>query len=667
MIQLLVAHVTARLAILGPGGMGKTTVALALLYEPRVMLEYGIRRFFISCEALVDADGIVVSLAKLLELPISKDLLTAVVAFLNRGPRAAIVLDNLETVWLAGGAPVAAVDELLGQLAQIPTLSLIITCRSTDLPQLVKWSNPDDAVLEPFSLEAALQTFQDRSGYQIKADDESVARQLLDAVDMMPLAVSLLGQLSRRGNSVSELLARWNRKRTALLRTHGTGRFNNAGVSIELSINMSGAADDSQESLRLLSVCSMLPDGLHRSVFEKLRSLFEDIDYARDNLCAYSLASLSGDGILRMLSPVRHHVLERHPPQPEHRGSLCSIYFDIAGKLPVDVNEQFKKLAAAAAPEMKNLSSLLLTLADQPSQQIVDAIVRFTRFAYFQQPTLVVASALLPHLEPHPKWKAQCLKVIGNVQIKLCSYLSAIECLATAAELFDQIGDRSEAAWCLRTTGSPHRHLGEYDKAEALFQKAQKIYTEMGDELEQARCGRDLGDLMRTKGDYSAAIEYSSAARHKFISLGRVFEASWCSESLSLIYAEQGNLDSAATELEAARSAFISLGNQNHMAQSARLLGGIRRKQGKLELAERLLGEAEAIYTNSCNRFGLASCAMSFGYLRIDQGRTRQAITHFRSAHHLYTELQVRLYAEDCRKQVEKLEVRVLLSGNDSE
>jgi len=63
--------------------MGKTMISLAILYEhPIVELLQG-RRFFLSCEALLDANSVVISLAKLLGLPVSGDLLTAVITRLT--------------------------------------------------------------------------------------------------------------------------------------------------------------------------------------------------------------------------------------------------------------------------------------------------------------------------------------------------------------------------------------------------------------------------------------------------------------------------------------------------------------------------------------------------------------------------------------------------------
>jgi len=327
MTRQLIAQDSASLAILGSGGMGKTSVALALLYHDDIVARYGPQRLFLSCEALVDADAIVVSLAKLLHIPASTDLLAAVMTHLSANPRTVLVLDNLETVWLSGRAPSEAVDQLLGQFVQVISLSLVITCRGTELPQTVQWTNEATAVLQSFSLEAALQTFQDKAARQLTDEETEVASQLLNAVDRMPLAVSLLGQLARRGNSVSELLLRWNRERTSLLRTHGAGRINNVEVSIQLSIKMLLAADDTRESLHLLSLCSMLPDGIRQSVFEQLRPHFKYIDRARDTLLVYALISLEPDRTLRTLSPVRHLVLDHHPAPPNHHDALCRIYF----------------------------------------------------------------------------------------------------------------------------------------------------------------------------------------------------------------------------------------------------------------------------------------------------------------------------------------------------
>jgi len=634
---------------------------VALLYEPLVIERFGINdRLFISCEALAygDVNGFVISLAKLLGLPASSDLLTTVVTRFRNIPWVLLVLDNFETIWLAGVEPVAAIDELLGTLAQIPSLSLIITCRGGILPQSVDWSNPDSAALRAFSLEAALDTFQDKARCLVTGEQRTIAEQLLNAVDRMPLAVSLLGQLARLGNSLSELLERWNHEHSTLLRTHGDGRLNSVDGSIEFSIKILQAADHTGESLQLLAVCCMLPDGLHPEIFEKLGVQFKHIHRARDTLTAYALASFGTDQALTTLSPIRHFVLKHHPAQPNQRNALYTIYFDLVDSLTVVGSESFQEHAAAAALEIGNLSALLLTLVSQPSRQIVNAVVRLSKFSDMQRPTVTVAAALLPHLEPHPSWKAKCLNSIGFTELALRNFKPALEAFAAAMYLFLKLGYSAWAADCKVAIGDCYRCLDELDCARLLLEEAQEMYVELGDDFNEASCRSQLAVVMRMEGDFPAAIEHLTAARLILNSVGDVLQAAQCSMSLGIVYIEQGELDSAAAELEHAHSVCIRLGAQADIAQASRFLGILRRMQGDLVLTEKHLEESQEICRATRDPANLACCAEEFGYLRRDQGRTEDAIAQFRSAHRYFEKVQDWKKAREMLYCIDQMELR---------
>ena len=81
-----------------------------------------------DCKALIDADGIVISLARLLSLAPSNDLMTATLTHLEKRSRAILLLDNLDTVWLNGGEQGAVFDEVLGPDPDA------VTCRGIHLP-----------------------------------------------------------------------------------------------------------------------------------------------------------------------------------------------------------------------------------------------------------------------------------------------------------------------------------------------------------------------------------------------------------------------------------------------------------------------------------------------------------------------------------------------------
>ena len=637
--------------------MGKTTIALEVIYDTRVIDRYREQRIFISCEALIGAESVLGKLAEIFGVPkAASELQAAVVTKLTNSPRKVLVLDNLETVWLSGGAPVDEVDVLLGTLAQVPSLSLMITCRGIVLPQFVDWSNVSSATLEPFSLEAALETFQDRAGRQLSETDEEVAKELLRAVDMMPLAVTLLGQLAQRGTTVHQLLARWNREHSALRLTSGKlTRNNSVTESIVLSIKMVSEADKSQECIELLSVCAMLPDGMFPDVFEKMRPHFENIDLAEQTLRDFALVSVGRAGELKLLSPVRHLVLERHPAQPTHRDALHVIYCDIAVGLPMDMDETYKEQALAAAPEMGNLSSLLLTLVTQPSQCIVNAVVGFIWFTAWQRPSTTFALALLPHLEQHPQWKADCLKALGYVQYLLDEFRPAINLLTTAAQLYLEVGDLTQAADCKCMAGEAYVILGEYDNAEEIVRESRGMYDQLESDLGEAYCRRVLGELMRKKGDYAAAIEHLKVAQQLYHLMGATLQYALSSQSLGSAYLSQDDLAAAAMELEAYHSASLILDNQGHLANSTLHLSILRRRQGDLTQAELLLCEAERLITEYHDRHGLAQVAMEFGFLRRDQGREVEAIACFESAKHKFAALSMRVEVDRCMEQASLL------------
>jgi hypothetical protein len=115
----------ARVAILGSGGMGKTTLALAALHQADVEGKYP-QRHFVSCESANGAGELISIVGLYLNLPQSKELSKAIYGyFLDCGP-ALLVLDNMETPWETL-ATRTHVEEFLSLLADIPHLALLVS------------------------------------------------------------------------------------------------------------------------------------------------------------------------------------------------------------------------------------------------------------------------------------------------------------------------------------------------------------------------------------------------------------------------------------------------------------------------------------------------------------------------------------------------------------
>ncbi|KAJ7654658.1 P-loop containing nucleoside triphosphate hydrolase protein, partial [Mycena polygramma] len=297
-----------KIAILGAGGMGKTTVARAILHHTGSTARFDQHRYFVACDSATTKVELAALIAVHLGLKPGKDLTGAVVQHICSGPPSLLILDNLETVW----EPMEsrhAVEEFLSLLTDVKHLALMVTMRGAERPAKVAWTRPFLPPLCPLEEDAAHQTFIDI------ADDvhnpEEVDK-VLALTDNMPLAISLLAHLVD-AEGCSTVLSRWEEEKTSMI-SDGHDKRSNLELSISLSLS-SPRLEAFPHSLKLLSLLSMLPNGLADVELVQSKLPLHNVLGCKATLIGTSLAYSDSNKRLKVLVPIREYIMKVQPPK----------------------------------------------------------------------------------------------------------------------------------------------------------------------------------------------------------------------------------------------------------------------------------------------------------------------------------------------------------------
>ncbi|KAJ7455046.1 hypothetical protein FB451DRAFT_1516636, partial [Mycena latifolia] len=295
-----------RIAILGAGGMDKTSLAKATLHHPEITAKYE-QSFFVVVDSVTTSVELSGLIGEHIGLKPGKDVTKQVIHyFATHGP-SLLILDNLETPW----EPLKSrgeVEELLAKLTDISHLA-VITMRGAEWPTKVRWTRPFLSPLKPLSDLAARDIF-----FDITEDvhDSKDVDEVLSLTDNMPLAVDLIAHAVECEGSCSTVLARWQTEKTSLLST-GNDRKSNMDTSIAISLSSSRMSTGAKN---LLSVLSILPDGLSDVELLQSQLSIQDIMTCKATLLATSLVYIDDKRRLKSLVPIREHMQCFCPPSP---------------------------------------------------------------------------------------------------------------------------------------------------------------------------------------------------------------------------------------------------------------------------------------------------------------------------------------------------------------
>ncbi|KAJ7907583.1 P-loop containing nucleoside triphosphate hydrolase protein [Mycena leptocephala] len=357
---------TPRIAILGAGGMGKTSLARAVIHHTEITEKYNQHQFFVACDPAATQVELAALIGAHVGLKPGKDLTHPVIQYFSSSSKSLLILDNLETLW----EPVQSrgkIEEFLSLLTGVDHLALVITMRGAERPTKVAWTHPFLPTLKPLEQDAARQTFIDITD---NTHDSNEVDKVLSLTDNLPLAISLIAHLVD-SEGCSHVLSHWEEEKTSLI-SDGYDRTSNLDLSVSLSLLSPRLNPQSKD---LLSLLSMLPDGL--SDVELVQSKFpiDNILGCKAALIRTALAYSNEHKRLKVLVPIREYMQKIQPPgdhliQPllKHFQELLEFYIKYLG------NQLSSSTAVRVSSNYSNIQNVLQNGLQQGHPDLLNSI-----------------------------------------------------------------------------------------------------------------------------------------------------------------------------------------------------------------------------------------------------------------------------------------------------
>ena len=490
------------IALIGPGGIGKTSIALTILHHSQIKKQFGDDRRFIRCDQFPAAlPHFLCQLSKAVGAGVENpEDLTPLRPFLS-SKEMIIFLDNAESILDPQGDNPQDIYGVVEELGRFKNICLCITCRISTIP--TAYSILDVPTL---SMEAAHITF-----YGIYKDGDTQSSQvsnILEQLGFHPLSVTLLATVAHHSRwSTKRLTSEWERWRTDVLHMqHGQS----LAATIELSLGSPMFCKLGANARELLGVIAFFPQGVNEDNIDWLFPTLSGGLNILDNFCILSLTYWS-NGYITMLAPLREYLCPKDPTSSPLLLATKDYYFS---RLAVDINPNEPGFAEAQwiRSEDVNVEHLLnvFTSADPSSTDTWTACAHFLEHLYWHKPRLVVLGPKIEGLPDNHESKPKCLLDLSRLLNLVGNDVEYKPLLVHTLRLCRDQGNEFMVAQSLRFLSYANRALGLHKEGIEQAKEAVEVYKQLNDITRQGYSWLELARLLYGDGQHDSAEEAAS-------------------------------------------------------------------------------------------------------------------------------------------------------------
>jgi len=619
------------LTLTGPGGTGKTRLALAAANSAARSFSGGVCWVEL---AQIDDPGIVgPTVASRLGVPDTpgQDVAEAIAEYVAERP-VLIVLDNCEH--LAGAA--AGLAE--GILAACPALVVLATSRealgvegerSWPVPPL---SLPAASLPPTASLVArcdAVQLFEQRAQlvrptFQVTDANADAVLSICRRLDGLPLAIELAAARMRILSS-AQLAERLGDIFSVLVGGARSAPPRHQALRATLDWSHDLLYEDERTVFRRLAPFAggftlhaaervAAGGGIHRDAVLDLLTRLADKSLLRvehaDGATRYFLLATIRDYARERLAetpefePVRRAYLQYYTDLAEQAGARLERAEEEAGRLELD------RLDA----ELPNLRRAFEIAQESGDAVVPTAALRIAasldRYAYlrghYHEVRQWMDAAVGSYPDAPAVLRAKALLGSGRLALLQCDYEPAVRRLEAALRLYRELDDARGIASGLQVLGSVNREQGRYARSIELHAESLAVAEAAGDPWGVASAHGYLAFASWLQRDFGRAEEEADTALTMFRDLGDVEGTAWSLISLGTVARYQGDAERAVTLLAESLSLSEGIGFREGIAWSVEQLGLLAAVDGD-PAAISLLRRSLQLHTELRDRWRMSS------------------------------------------------------------
>lgn len=604
-VRLLAAGEVRLLTLTGPGGIGKTRLALRAAHDLAYAFPDGV--FFVGLSPLVDPDLVVSTIAHALgveETPASSPL-TAVQDHLGER-HTLLVCDNFEHVDAA--APV--ISELL---AAAPGLSVLVTSRVPlrlygEHVHTVALLELDHEAVPLFVARAAAATGAALSPQALGTHERSKVTELCERLDRLPLAIELAA--ARRADiALDEMVAMLARRLD--LSTSGPRDLPARQQTLRAAIDWSVQLLEPRERA-LFAQLGVFAAGFSAAAAHAVAGAApEDIAaLVRKSLLVEAVVPERGAGAPRatMLETIREYALEQlhvmgDDQATQVRQARYLVDFAEAAEQGLRGPDQLD-WSTRIEVEHDNMRAALGWLSAQVEQdtELRELRLRLAaglgnfwyRTGRATEGVGWLTGALADSDDLPPVLRARALHSLGILESMRDDAVRARAAFRVSGEIFRGLGDVVRLARSLNSQGAIARDQNQLVEARKLFEESLPLYREASDPRGLAVVLANLGVLTRDEGDLPRARALIGESMAIDDALGDAWGLAAGTQSLAVVGLEEGDIAESKRLLDRCIDMFEDLGARIALMETIDVVSWLAVAVCEHVTAARLAGAAEA-------------------------------------------------------------------------